>query len=210
MALAPQLSKPALGAGTGSSRHASIRTPAGGLRTEGMGDGWMIRGSDAEKEARIPALMEMPALPASGSLAPRSLCPRCHTPALWSPATPGIPPAWQLSRVHAGLGCSPTPGHPPSASPGLASSKVAGHTPCSHTGLLSPAPRATSQRDRTEEPRDRPSCSWPRAESPASPWALCSAPCRHTTGAQVAMEEVFCYSSAPSPPLMIIQPYTSL
>lgn len=68
----------------------SILTPAGGLRTEGMGDGWMIRGTDAEK-ARIPALMGMPALPAPGSLAPRSFCPHCYMPLLWIPATDGIP-----------------------------------------------------------------------------------------------------------------------
>lgn len=68
----------------------SILTPAGGLRTEGMGDGWMIRGTDAEK-ARIPTLMGMPALPAPGSLAPRSFCPRCYMPLLWTPATDGIP-----------------------------------------------------------------------------------------------------------------------
>lgn len=55
-----------------------------------MGDGWMIRGTDAEK-VRIPALMGMPALPAPGSLAPRSFCPHCYMPLLWIPATDGIP-----------------------------------------------------------------------------------------------------------------------
>lgn len=69
----------------------SILTPAGGLRTEGMGDGWMIRGTDVEKEARIPTLSGMPALPALGSLALRSLCPHCHMLLLWSSATNGIP-----------------------------------------------------------------------------------------------------------------------
>lgn len=76
----------------------SILTPAGGLRTEGMGDGWMIRGTDAEKEARIPALSGMPALPALGSLALRSLCPRCYTPLLWTSATHGIP--WSGAHWH--------------------------------------------------------------------------------------------------------------
>lgn len=56
-----------------------------------MGDGWMIRGTDAEKEERIPVLMGMSMLPAPGSLALRSLCPHCYLPLLWSPATDGIP-----------------------------------------------------------------------------------------------------------------------
>lgn len=75
----------------------------------------MIRGTDAEKEARIPALMGMPALPAPGSLAPRSLCPRCYMPLLWTPATDGIPPlrsTWappsQPTRIHIALCWLPT------------------------------------------------------------------------------------------------------
>lgn len=52
----------------------------------------MIRGTDAEKEERIPALTGMPVLPAPRSLAPRSLCPWCYMPLLWTPATNGIPP----------------------------------------------------------------------------------------------------------------------
>lgn len=170
-----------------------------------MGDGWMIRGTHAEKQARIPALMEMPALPASGSLAPRSLCPRCHTPMLWSPATPGIPPPWQLTRIHAGLGCFPTPAcwDPPSASPGLASSKVPGHTACS-ARLPEPPPSLRGQRSSGQTLL---LLLLPLAESCASPWALLCSPQAHN---RVTMEEVFCYSSAPSPPLMIIQPYISL
>lgn len=160
-----------------------------------MGDGWMIRGTDAEKEARIPALMGMPALPAPGSLAPRSLCPRCSMPLLWTAATSRIPPLRstlaplrQPTRVHIVLYWLPT-------TPGC-------------WGVLSASLQCTWLIYLFSTLCSLPLVPWLRAL--LAPMLCCSSPCKDITQVRVAMGEVSCNSSAPSPPLMIIQPHTSL